>query len=109
MGVEYYNGTPKAATVACDAWADWSLAPVVDSPDWVTVLVENSEDNLGRSLWVYQLLAGGEKVPLREVCWPFGSTAGEEWDVSVEAYACRPAEGKGDLTVEFKDFEVKWA
>lgn len=82
----------------------------------MTVLIENSEDKLGRSLWVYQLVGGGgpeeeaKKIPLREICWPFGaSTAGEEWDLTVEAYACRPAEGKGDLTVEFKDFEVKWA
>lgn len=122
-GVEYYDGTPRAATVACDAWADWSLAPVSsvsssgeDSDGWVTVLIENSEDKLGRSLWVYQLVGDGgpeeeaKKIPLREICWPFGaSTAGEEWDLTVEAYACRPAEGKGDLTVEFKDFEVKWA
>lgn len=108
---------PKAATVACDAWADWSLAPVsVSSPEranegkWVTVLVENSQDELGQSLWVYQVVGeGNEKVPLREVCWPFGKVAGEEWDVTVEAYACRPAKGKGDLAVEFKDFEVKWA
>lgn len=99
---------PKAATVACDAWADWSLAPVSGGEKWVTVLVENSEDKLGQSLWVYQLV-GEDKVPLREVCWPFGSAAGEEWDVSVEAYACRPAEGKGELVVEFKDFGVKWA
>lgn len=117
---------PKAATVACDAWADWSLAPVSASASssaagaekkeeeeggqWVTVLVENSEDALGKSLWVYQVVGGGDKVPLREVCWPFGSSVGgEEWDVSVEAYACRPAKEKPDLTVEFKDFEVKWA
>lgn len=72
--------------------------------------METSEDNLGKSLWVYQLV-GEEKVPLREVCWPFGGvlTGGDEWDVSVEAYACRPAEGKDELEVEFRDFEVKWA
>jgi hypothetical protein len=27
-GVEFYNGAPMVGTVACDRWADWSLAPL---------------------------------------------------------------------------------
>lgn len=119
-GVEYYNGEPKAATVACDAWADWSLGPVAaaaaaaaaDVPKWVTVLVEVSgNQESGRGLWVYQLVEEGgqeKKVPLREICWVFGSQT-DEWDITVEAYACRPAKEKVDLQVEFRDFEVVWA
>lgn len=115
--------------MACDAWADWSLSPVTpsssphdggdDDDGWVTVAVENGRDELGKSLWVYQVVVAGggggggggeareEKVPLREVCWPFGH--GGEWELKVEAYACRPnKETKEELVVEFKGFEVKW-
>lgn len=108
-GVEYYNGVPKAATVACDAWADWSLGDVKGKEgDWVTVLVENGQDELGKSLWVYQVV-GGDKVPLREVCWVFGHGGAGAWELSVEAYACRPAKDAGELVVEFKDLDVQWA
>lgn len=110
-GVEYYNGVPKAATVACDSWADWSLSDVRAGKDgdWVTVLVESGSDSLGKSLWVYQVL-DGEKVPLREVCWVFGHGEPDKWEVAVEAYACRPEKGTGEaLSVEFRDFDVKWA
>lgn len=111
-GVEFYNGTPRAATVACDSWADWSLSPITTTSSdagWVTVAVENGVDELGKSLWVYQVASGGEKIPLREVCWPFGHGGGDEWEVGVEAYACRPSkEASEELVVEFRDFEVKW-
>ncbi|ROW01037.1 hypothetical protein VSDG_02754 [Cytospora chrysosperma] len=111
-GVEYYNGVPKAATVACDSWADWSLSDVKaggGGGGWVTVLVESGSDELGQSLWVYQVL-DGEKVPLREVCWVFGHGGPDKWEVAVEAYACRPEKGtEEELSVEFRDFDVKWA
>lgn len=110
-GVEYYNGVPKAATVACDAWADWSLSDVKGKAggDWVTVRVESGRDELGRSLWVYQV-SEGEKVPLREVCWVFGHGEPEGWEIAVEAYACRPEKGTAEaLSVEFRDFDVRWA
>lgn len=109
-GVEYYNGVPKAATVACDSWADWSLSDVKKGKDgdWVTVLVENGTDVLGKSFWIYQVV-DGEKVPLREVCWVFGHGDPEKWELSVEAYACRPAKDAAELVVEFKDLDVQWA
>lgn len=107
-GVEYYNGLPKAATVACDSWADWSLSDVKGKEgDWVTVQVENGTDALGKSFWIYQVV-GGEKVPMREVCWVFGHGDPDKWELSVEAYACRPAKDAEDLLVEFKDFDVQW-
>lgn len=108
-GVEYYNGVPKAATVACDSWADWSLGDVKGKEgDWVTVLVENGQDELGKSFWVFQVVEG-DKVPLREVCWVFGHGDAGKWELSVEAYACRPAKDAGELVVEFKDLDVQWA
>lgn len=80
-----------------------------EADGWVTVEVVNETDELGKSLWVYQVVNGDERVPLREVCWPFGQGAGDEWEVKVEAYACRPSkEGKEELSVDFKGFEVKW-
>lgn len=109
-GVEYYNGVPKAATVACDSWADWSLSDVKGQEgDWVTVLVERGRDDLGLSLWVYQVV-GREKIPLREVCWVFGHGEPADWEVTVEGYACRPEkETVEELSVEFRDLKVKWA
>lgn len=116
-----YRGTPRAATVACDVWADWSLSPVSSSTatgsegddGWITVAIENGTDELGKSLWVYQVISGvdcrkeEEKVPLREVCWVFGH--GAEWELTVEAYACRPSKATAEeLAVEFRGFEVKW-
>lgn len=75
---------------------------------WVTVEVVNGKDELGKSLWVYQVV-GEDKIPLREVCWPFGHGGGDAWDVTVEAYACRPNKETGEeLSAQFKDFEVKW-
>lgn len=75
----------------------------------MTVLVENGKDELGRSLWIYQVGDDGEKIPLREVCWPFGHEGADQWEIGVEAYACRPAkEAKDTLVAEFKDFDIKW-
>jgi len=106
-GVEFYNGVPKVGTVACDTWADWSLAPVQGKEDWVTFSVEAGGDELGHSIWVYQLV-GEEKVPIREVCWVFGNEL-VGWDVSVAAYAARPAkETQEELAVQFKGFTVGW-
>ncbi|SPQ20292.1 5f87df88-b457-4b34-be62-75b25470660a [Thermothielavioides terrestris] len=107
-GVEHYNGAPRLSTVACDAWADWSVADLHPSPSstntaaatttttetgWTTLLVEKDQDGNGTGVWVYRVAeATGEKVPLREVCWVFGD-APEEWDVEVRAMAARPAKG----------------
>ncbi|KAL2022835.1 hypothetical protein VTK56DRAFT_4366 [Thermocarpiscus australiensis] len=121
-GIEFYNGAPRLSTVACDAWADWSVADLggpgararasasgSSSKGWTTVAVEKEGDEHGTSLWVYRVLDGGEKVPLREVCWVFGGRP-EEWEVEVAAMAARPAKGAGaDLKVEFKGMEVRWA
>lgn len=70
--------------------------------------VTSGADELGKSLWVYQIVDGEKKIPLREVCWPFG-LGGQGWEVTVEAYACRPnKEAEEQLSAQFRDFEVKW-
>lgn len=30
-GVEFFDGKPNVSTVACDRWADWSLAPLPEA------------------------------------------------------------------------------
>lgn len=107
--------------MACDAWADWSVAPLLQQQQqqrnddgeqnpkvWTTVLVEKDRDGNGTGLWVYQVLEDGEKVPLREVCWVFGDRP-EEWEVEVHAMAARPGKGVTEaLVVEFGGMEVNW-
>lgn len=76
---------------------------------WTTVSIERAGDHHGPSLWVYQLLADGTKVPLREVCWVYPHGEAVDWEVSVQAFAARPNEEvKEELVVGFKDFVVKW-
>jgi regulation of enolase protein 1 (concanavalin A-like superfamily) len=114
-GVEFYNGKPMLSTVACDTWADWSVSAPnsgTGSPGtktWTTILVQKEGDEHGMSLWVYEVLETGEKIPLREICWVLGH-APEEWDLEVLALAARPAkDAKGSLEVEIKDMVVEWA
>jgi hypothetical protein len=117
-GVEFYNSAPRVSTVACDAWADWSVGD--RSPDgseeegklWTTVSIEKAIDQHGPSLWVFRVLADGTKVPLREVTWVYagGDEQVANWDLRVEAFAARPdTTVTSDLEVEFKDFKVEWA
>ncbi|KAL2133070.1 hypothetical protein VTI74DRAFT_2974 [Chaetomium olivicolor] len=122
-GIEFYNSHPRLSTVACDAWADWSVADLHPSSSssqhvgggakgketgWTTVLVEKDKDGNGTGVWVYRVLENGEKVPLREICWVFGDRP-EEWEVEVRAMAARPEKNaEGGLVVEFGGLEVKW-
>ncbi|KAI9150106.1 hypothetical protein HJFPF1_09861 [Paramyrothecium foliicola] len=111
-GIEFYQDKSRIGTVGTDTWSDWSIAPVetqanepfVAGETWTTVLVERKLDDLGLSLWVYQII-GEEKVPLREINWPYGY--GDDWVLKVEAYAAKPQQGP-PLTAEFKDFRVEW-
>ncbi|VUC22335.1 unnamed protein product, partial [Clonostachys rosea] len=109
-GIELYNGVPRLGTVGTDAWSDWSIAPITTNGHtdggrpWTTVSIQKQQDDLGLSLWVYQLV-GEDKVPLREINWPFGY--GDGWTLSVDAYAAKPGEGK-PLVADFKDFQIVW-
>ncbi|KAK3077281.1 hypothetical protein LTS18_010738, partial [Coniosporium uncinatum] len=117
-GVEYYNGRPYLSTVCCDQYADWSIYPLPSTynseTDWVTLEARREGDVNGVGLWVYHIVGGEERVPLREVAWFF---AGEgEWGVQVRGMAARPArrdavkgaegEGDGGLDVEIGGWEV---
>ncbi|KPM42131.1 hypothetical protein AK830_g4386 [Neonectria ditissima] len=114
-GIEFYNGTARLSVVACDAWADWSVASaehaeeIVSGARPVTIAVEKDSSNLGSSLWIY-VVDGEAKTPLREICWVYGKDKGEDWDLEVSALVARPGkELDTELEVKFKDFDVKWA
>jgi len=80
-----------------------------------TIEVLREEDELGSSLWVYELLLASsgqvlKKHPLREITWFFAEEDG--WEIAVSAMAARPAKeedvvglAKG-LVVEFEGAEV---
>lgn len=85
----------------------------------MTVEARREGDELGTSLWVYELVLGArgevvERRPLREVAW-FFADEGEGWVVDVRAMAARPAEGadvvgEGEgLVVRFEGAEVEVA
>lgn len=104
-GVEFYNNAPCVSVVATDRYSDWSVLPLDDNAPVTLELVREGGD-LGKGMWVYQVLGDGERKPLREVCWFFAEEEGIE--VEIGAYAARPAkEGDGDLVVKFLEFEVE--
>lgn len=115
-GLEVFRGEVWASTVGCDRWADASIVPLsffagAEGEARATVEVEREE---GKTVWVYLRVAGGERVPLREVGWLGADEEG--WEVSVAAYAARPLEapegreGEGEgLVVGFEGLEVEWA
>ncbi|KAH7383178.1 hypothetical protein BKA66DRAFT_417947 [Pyrenochaeta sp. MPI-SDFR-AT-0127] len=112
-GIEFYYGKPYVATVGCDAWADWSLAPMPEFTDnatrpGVTIEARRERDALGKSLWIYWIVRDSEgkeieRRPLREVNWVFADEEG--WSVGIGGYVCRPTKDGGDelLEAEFKE------
>ncbi|KAJ3733409.1 hypothetical protein DFJ43DRAFT_232037 [Lentinula guzmanii] len=119
-GVEFYQGKPYLSTVATLTYSDWSITPPTAGENLnpktstTTIEVRRESDELGSSLWVYELVLGGsgeilERHPLREVTWFFAEEEG--WEVSVSAMAARPAKkedvvGRKELVAEFKDVQV---
>lgn len=126
-GVEVYMGRRYIASVACDTYADWALTPPADSSSshedsWTTIELRREGDELGTSLWFYQLILAEdretvkERIPLREVCWVFDletSVNDEAWQVQVSAMVARPAPqeqvdpGESELKVEFRGAKVE--
>jgi len=112
-GIEFYYGKPYVSTVGCDTWADWSILPLTDfasnsSRPTATIEARRERDQLGKSLWVYQIISNekGEEVerrPLREVNWVFAEEEG--WSVGIAGFVARPTKegGDGELVAEFKD------
>ncbi|KAF3069458.1 Uncharacterized protein CFAM422_007340 [Trichoderma lentiforme] len=113
-GVEHFNGQPRLSTVCCDNWADWSVADAASASEIqtgrkaVTILVERLDAHDGSCLWVYRV-DGEEKVPMREINWPYGDNGGQGWELEIGALIARPAKDTTDsLEAKFQDFQVKW-
>ncbi|KAH7018669.1 hypothetical protein B0J12DRAFT_746681 [Macrophomina phaseolina] len=111
-GIEFYQSRPYLSTVATLTYSDWSVAAPSDGAVGasVTVEVRRESDELGTSLWVYEVV-GGEERPLRECTWWFAEED-DGWVVDVRAMAARPAEkesvvGAEGLVVSFSGAEVE--
>jgi uncharacterized protein len=111
-GIEWYYGKPYISTVGADAWADWSIVPLGSftsntSRPSVTIEARREKDQLGKSLWVYEIIKDEtgkevERRPLREATWFFGEEEG--WSIGVGGYVCRPNnDGEGLLEAEFAE------
>ncbi|KAL7929652.1 hypothetical protein V8C35DRAFT_314891 [Trichoderma chlorosporum] len=111
-GVELFNGQPRLSTVCCDNWADWSVANANSADEiqagrkTVTILVERLDAHDGSCLWVY-CVDGDEKIPMREINWPYGDK--DAWDLEIGALVARPNKDTTDhLEAKFQNFQVKW-
>jgi len=111
------------STVSCERWADWSVTPLPlsstmssESEIWTTISIERAGDEHGTSLWVYLVGDDGNKTPLREICWVYGTDGSggggydpAVWSLEVSAMAARPAKTAGEaLEVKVQGLEVKW-
>ena len=113
-GVEFYLDQVFLSTVATQTWSDWSVTPPADAAGKKTIEVRREGDELGTSLWVYELVLGNdgevkERRPLREVTWFFAEEDG--WKIEVSAMAARPASkdtvvGPPELVVSFEGAEL---
>lgn len=115
-GVEFYQDKVYLSTVSTLTYSDWSITPPTtgDNVKSTTIEVRREVDELGSSLWVYELVLGDsgevlERQPLREVTWFLAEEDG--WEVSVSAMAARPAKkesvvGTKELAVKFEGAEV---
>lgn len=74
------------------------LAGGADRPA-ATIEARREKDQLGKSLWVYQVDGEGTRAPLREVNWVFAEEEG--WEVGVGGFVARPTkEGRGEMDLE---------
>lgn len=114
-GIELFNDAPRLSTVCTDNYSDWSVSDAPHGDEIrnasrpVTIAFERSDDELGMTLWAYHVGDNDTKTPLREITWPFGTAAGEGWEVEVAAAIARPSKDTGDkLEATFTDFCVNW-
>ncbi|KAL8896818.1 MAG: hypothetical protein Q9207_007522 [Kuettlingeria erythrocarpa] len=115
-GVEFFDGKPNISTVACDRWADWSLAPLPDdASEKVTVEVtrEVQDGEKTSTLWVHYINPStGEKRPLREVAWVFEEEKMKtDLECEIGVYAAKPiadeSKPENELDVTFEGLSVE--
>jgi regulation of enolase protein 1 (concanavalin A-like superfamily) len=110
-GIEFSHGKVHASTVACDAWADWSLSMQQLPGNIFTIELEREvvDGKPGSTLWVYGY-EGAERLPLREVTWVF-EKADQAEDCWIGAFAAKPTRDEDDpnkaLEVSFSHFEIE--
>jgi regulation of enolase protein 1 (concanavalin A-like superfamily) len=113
-GIEFYNGKPYVSTVGTDQWSDWSVVlldalPSNTSRPSATIEARREKDQLGKSLWVYQIISNekGEEIerrPLREINWVFAEEEG--WSVGIGGMVARPtSEGENDKSLLEAEFQ----
>ncbi|KAI9739951.1 MAG: hypothetical protein M1818_005007 [Claussenomyces sp. TS43310] len=110
-GIELYEGEAYVSTVACDAWADWSLFQTGITASGTggekEVTLEMERKGRDATLWVY-VVDGEKRAPVRDVTWLASEEEGdgEERVVWVGVYAATPTlpkEGKREqLEVGFR-------
>lgn len=117
-GIEFYEGEAYVSTVACDAWADWSLVqtgitpvPSASGSQGYEVTLEMERKAVDDTLWVY-VIDGDKKVPVREVTWALSDEDGENmcW---LGVYAATPMPKVGEprdegLKVSFRGLKYEF-
>ena len=115
-GIEYFEGKPNISTVACDRYADWSLAPLPEKSGGQVVIEMSREvagDEKTSTLWVHSVdTSTGEKRPLREVAWVFEEDSLQrDSECEVGVYAAKPikdeADQENELEVRFENLVIE--
>jgi regulation of enolase protein 1 (concanavalin A-like superfamily) len=96
--------------VTTDCWSDWSLAPVTGSSEYITIELRREQNELGTSLWIYQILLDQngqeqERIPLRECAWAFAEEDGVK--LGIATYVARPADGEVSEILKVQ-FDKAW-
>ena len=101
-GIEFFEGTPNVSTVACDRYADWSLAPLPGASSSGKVTIEISREvadgQKTSTLWVHSVdPVSGDKRPLREIAWVFEEESVEgEKECEIGVYSAKPIHDEND-------------
>ncbi|KAG7009602.1 hypothetical protein G7Y79_00002g007170 [Physcia stellaris] len=115
-GIEFFEGRPNISTVACDRWADWSLAPLPQGARGKITIELSREVEDGEkttTLWVHSVDADtGERRALREVSWVFeDESLRQEVECEIGVYVAKPirdeADEKKELEVNFEDLVIE--
>ncbi|MCJ1476451.1 hypothetical protein MMC13_005117 [Lambiella insularis] len=112
-GIEFYNGAPNVSAVACDRWADWSLAPLPEGETGgVTVGMEREVlDGKATSVLVVYVVEGHRRRHVREVTWVFEDVEDSERECWVGVSVAKPTRDRNDdeahLEVRFEGLKIE--
>ena len=114
-GIEFFEGTPNTSTVACDRWADWSLAPLPETSSGKATIEISREVKDGQktsTLWVHVVdPVSGNKRPLREIAWVFEGGVETEEECEIGVYCAKPIQDEDntgkELNVTFENLVIQ--